>query len=102
MLPYQDGFSGKIPTGESCRQKLTLTNGINKDDEPCSAVLSLNRPSNVNESGRRIRLTLARPSQSKANSYQIALNETLLSASPYDLAILKEAAYLLAMKKTSC
>lgn len=77
MLPYQDGFSGKIPTGESCRQKLILTSDINKDAEHTLSVLSLNKPSNV-ESGRRIRLILTRPSQSKANSPQVALSEILL------------------------
>lgn len=75
--PISGWLQCKIPTGESCRQKLILTSDINKDDEPSLSVLSLNKLSNV-ESGRRIRLILTRPSQSKANSPQVALNEILL------------------------
>lgn len=53
------------------RQKLTALRGIKEESSP--SVLSLNKPAKVNLNGRRMRLILARPSQSKANAPQIAL-----------------------------
>ena len=64
--------NGKIQKGNLFLpdKKLTAPRGIK--EEPSPSVLPLNKPAEVNADGRRMRLILARLSQSKANTPQMA------------------------------